>query len=62
MAFERSESIVKSVHPYTLLTANFGKAKMSLLYGTTALHGGRFFFSCVHVGIFLLFFCFQLNP
>ena len=31
MAFERSESIVKSVRPYTLLTANFGKTKISLL-------------------------------
>ena len=34
---KRSESIVKSVRPCTLLTANFGKAKISLLYGTYRL-------------------------
>ena len=30
---KRSESIVKSVRPCTLLTANFGKTKISLLHG-----------------------------
>ena len=61
MAFERSESIVKSVRPCTLLTANFGKTKISLLHGIYRHPWRQPLFSRVlsHKTMFFFYFAFS---
>ena len=64
MAFERSESIVKSVRPCTLLTANFGKTKISLLHGIYRHPWRQPLFSRMlsHKTMFFFYFAFMPNP